>query len=85
MSLVKSFTKMTEQERKDLIRMAFEAKEKLQAELEATKKVVEEKDKELSRMQEQVLTCWRIVNFEESSEVCCLRHISGLLLILSIP
>ncbi|KAK7481278.1 hypothetical protein BaRGS_00027538 [Batillaria attramentaria] len=54
MSLVKSFSQMTEAERKELIQKAMEAKQKLKEELEATKKQVEEKDKELNRLQEEV-------------------------------
>ncbi|KAL8572703.1 hypothetical protein ACOMHN_049832 [Nucella lapillus] len=54
MSLTKSFTKMTEQERRDLIKMAFEAKKRLEEELEATKKQVEEKEKELNCLQEKL-------------------------------
>lgn len=54
MSLVKSYSQMTEAERKELIRKAFEAKQKLQDELAATKKQVEEKDRELNRLQEEV-------------------------------
>jgi aprataxin and PNK-like factor len=57
MSLVKSFTQMTEAERKELIKKAFEAKLQLQQELEATKKQMEEKDKEMQRMQEKVAFC----------------------------
>lgn len=54
MSLVKSFSQMTEAERKELIQKAFEAKQKLQEELAATKKEVEEKERELKRLQDEV-------------------------------
>lgn len=56
MSLVKSFSQMTEAERKELIQKAFEAKQKLQEELAATKKQIEEKDRELNRLQDEVCT-----------------------------
>lgn len=56
MSLVKSFSQMTEAERKELIQKAFEAKQKLQEELAATKKQIEEKDHELNRLQDEVCT-----------------------------
>lgn len=45
---------MTEAERKELIQKAFEAKQKLQEELAATKKEVEEKERELKRLQDEV-------------------------------
>ncbi|XP_052247790.1 uncharacterized protein LOC127855914 [Dreissena polymorpha] len=54
MSLVKSYSKMTEEERKELIKKAFEAKQKLQEELEATKKEVKKKEEEVSRLQKEV-------------------------------
>ena len=53
---MKSYTQMTEAERKELIRKAFEAKQKLQEEPEATKKEMKQKDKELNRLQEEVMS-----------------------------
>ncbi|KAH3718003.1 hypothetical protein DPMN_060800 [Dreissena polymorpha] len=41
-------------ERKELIKKAFEAKQKLQEELEATKKEVKKKEEEVSRLQKEV-------------------------------
>ena len=54
MSLVKSFSQMTEQERKELIVKAFAAKQQLQEELAATRKEMQQKDKELNRLQAEV-------------------------------
>lgn len=45
---------MTDEERKELIKKAFEEKLRLQKELENAKKVVAEKDKELEHPQKQV-------------------------------
>lgn len=52
--LVKSYSKMTEEERKELIKKAFEAKKQLQEELRQTKEQMAEKDKELKKLQDQV-------------------------------
>ena len=54
MSLVKSYSKMTEDERKDLIKKAFEAKKKLEEELNETKTKMKEKDQKLQKLQDQV-------------------------------
>ncbi|XP_059146071.1 uncharacterized protein LOC131933308 [Physella acuta] len=54
MSLVKKFSQMTDEERKELIKKAFEEKLRLQKELENAKKVVAEKDKELEHLQKQL-------------------------------
>ena len=54
MSLVKKYSQMTEEQRKELIKQAFEAKEKLQEELKETQDKVKEKEKELEKMQHQV-------------------------------
>jgi flagellar motility protein MotE (MotC chaperone) len=54
MSLAKSYSQMTEAERKELIKKAFEAKQQLQQELEVTKKKVAKKDEELRKLQEKV-------------------------------
>ncbi|XP_076460800.1 uncharacterized protein LOC143293605 [Babylonia areolata] len=67
MLLTKSFTKMTEQERRELIRAAFEAKKKLEEELEATKKQVEEKDRELNRLQEELSKGMLMVDGEKEA------------------
>ncbi|XP_070211703.1 uncharacterized protein [Littorina saxatilis] len=67
MSLVKSFSQMTEQERKELIQKAFEVKQKLQEELAATKKKMEQKDKELNRLQEEVNKGILLVEGEEEA------------------
>lgn len=45
---------MSEAERKELIKQAFEAKQKLQEELKETQDKVKEKEKELEKMQHQV-------------------------------
>jgi aprataxin and PNK-like factor len=45
---------MTEEERKDLIARAVEAKKKLEEELKATREKMEEREQELQRMQEEV-------------------------------
>ncbi|XP_041366331.1 uncharacterized protein LOC121381203 [Gigantopelta aegis] len=67
MSLVKSFSQMSENERKELIKKAFEMKQKLQKELEETKKQVEEKDKQLNTLQEQVNRGLLLVEGEEAA------------------
>ncbi|KAK3108084.1 hypothetical protein FSP39_000847 [Pinctada imbricata] len=54
MSLVKSYSQMSEEERKELIKKAFEAKQKLQKELQETKDKMKEKDKELQNLQNEV-------------------------------
>ena len=45
---------MTEEERKDLIKKAFEMKDKLEKELEDTKAEVQKKIKELNSLQSEV-------------------------------
>ncbi|XP_067650642.1 uncharacterized protein [Haliotis asinina] len=67
MSLVKSFSQMTEDERKELIKKAFEAKQQLQKELEQTKKKVEEKEKEVKTLQDQVSTGLLLVDGEKEA------------------
>lgn len=54
LSLVKRFSQLTDEERKDLIKRAFEEKMKLQQELEETKKIAEDKSRELEQLQKQV-------------------------------
>lgn len=54
MSLVKSYSQMTEAERKELIKKAFEAKAKLQKELKETKEEVKKKDQELDKLTKEV-------------------------------
>ncbi|CAL1528756.1 unnamed protein product [Lymnaea stagnalis] len=54
LSLVKKFSQMTDDERKELIKTAFEEKLRLQQELENAKKIVAEKDKELSNLQKKL-------------------------------
>ena len=51
---MKSYSKMTEEERKDLIKSAFEAKQELEKELKKTKKKMEKKEKELKTLQDEV-------------------------------
>lgn len=51
---MKSYSKMTEDERKDLIKKAFEAKKKLEEELNETKTKMKEKDQKLQKLQDQV-------------------------------
>ncbi len=46
---------MTEDERKELVQKALEAKKKLEEELAATKKQVVQKEKELDKLQAQVI------------------------------
>ncbi|ESP03210.1 hypothetical protein LOTGIDRAFT_171695 [Lottia gigantea] len=67
MSLVKSYSQMSEEERKELIKKAFEAKQKLQEELEVTKKQVAEKAKEVDKLQAQVTTCLLLVEGEKEA------------------
>ncbi|KAK6165907.1 hypothetical protein SNE40_022721 [Patella caerulea] len=67
MSLVKSYSQMSEAERKELIKKAFEAKKQLQEELEATKKKVVEKEKEVENLQSQVNTGLLLVEGEEEA------------------
>lgn len=54
LSLVKRFSQLTDEERKDLIKRAFEEKMKLQQELEEAKKIAEDKSRELEQLQKQV-------------------------------
>ena len=54
MSLVKSYSKMTEAERKELIKTAMQAKQQLQKELEKTKSEIKKKDAALEKLQEEV-------------------------------
>ena len=54
MSLVKSYSKMSEEERKELIKKAFEAKKKLEDELEKTKEEVKKKSQEVEKLNKQV-------------------------------
>lgn len=54
MSLVKNYSEMTEDERKELIKKAFEAKKQLEEELKETKKEMKKKDEELNKLQKQV-------------------------------
>ena len=54
MSLVKSYSKMTEEERKELIKKAFEAKAKLQKELKETKDEVKKKEQEVEKLTKEV-------------------------------
>ena len=53
-SLIKKYSQLTEEERKDLIKKAFEMKEKLEKELKDTKAEVEAKVKELKSLQNEV-------------------------------
>ena len=54
MSLVKSYSKMTEKERIELIKKAFEAKQILEKELKETKEEVKKKDQKLEKLQKEV-------------------------------
>ncbi len=54
--MVKKYSQMTEAERKDLIQKAFEAKQMLEEELKETKDNLEEKEKELKRLEDEVRT-----------------------------
>lgn len=45
---------MTEDERRDLIAKAFEAKKKLEDQLKETREKMEERERELSRLQDEV-------------------------------
>ncbi|XP_052800708.1 uncharacterized protein LOC128231656 [Mya arenaria] len=67
MSLVKSYSQMTEAERKELIKKAFEAKQKLQEELAETKAEVKKKDEELSNLQKQVTTGFLLMEGEKEA------------------
>lgn len=67
MSLVKKYSQMSEKERKELIKQAFEAKQKLQEELEETKDKVKEKEKELEKMQHQVSSGLLLVEGEKEA------------------
>ena len=50
----KTYSKMTEEERKDLIERALEAKNLLEKQLEDTKNQMEEKEKAIQRLQNEV-------------------------------
>ena len=52
---MKSYSKMTEEERKELIKKAFEAKAKLQKELKETKDEVKKKEQEVEKLTKEVL------------------------------
>ncbi|XP_064613659.1 uncharacterized protein LOC135477473 [Liolophura sinensis] len=65
--LVKSYSKMTEDERKELIKKAFEAKKQLQEELRQTKEQMAEKEKELKKLQDQVTTGLLLVDGEKEA------------------
>ncbi|XP_060085829.1 uncharacterized protein LOC132565212 [Ylistrum balloti] len=67
MSLVKSYSKMSEEERKELIKKAFEAKLKLQKELQETQDEVKNKDKKLQKLQDQVSTGLLLVEGEKEA------------------
>ncbi|XP_062589325.1 uncharacterized protein LOC134250975 [Saccostrea cucullata] len=67
MSLVKKYSQMTEDERKELIKQAFEAKQKLQEELKETKDKVKEKEKELEQMQQKVSSGLLLVEGEKAA------------------
>uniref|UniRef100_A0A8B8BMY6 Poly [ADP-ribose] polymerase n=1 Tax=Crassostrea virginica TaxID=6565 RepID=A0A8B8BMY6_CRAVI len=60
MSLVKKYSQMTEEERKELFKQAFEAKQKLQEKLK-------EKEKELEKMQHQVSSDQFLVEGEKEA------------------
>ena len=53
-SLKKSYSQMTESERKELVKKAMKAKEKLEKELKETREQMEAKDKEINRLQNEV-------------------------------
>ena len=72
MSLVKSYSQMSEDERKELIKKAFEAKQKLQKELEETKDKMKEKDKELQKLQDEV---WVDIYFSHIHRITCIHTI----------
>lgn len=67
MSLVKKYSQMSEAERKELIKQAFEAKQKLQDELKETQDKVKEKEKELEKMQHQVSSGLLLVEGEKEA------------------
>uniref|UniRef100_A0A8B8BUY0 Poly [ADP-ribose] polymerase n=1 Tax=Crassostrea virginica TaxID=6565 RepID=A0A8B8BUY0_CRAVI len=67
MSLVKKYSQMTEEQRKELIKQAFEAKQKLQEELKETQDKVKEKEKELEKMQHQVSSGQLLVEGEKEA------------------
>ena len=53
-SIVKSYSLLSETERRELIRRAFEMKDLLKKELDKTLSIIEEKNKELRRFQSQL-------------------------------
>ncbi|XP_005100639.1 uncharacterized protein LOC101862421 [Aplysia californica] len=67
LSLVKRFSQLTPEERKELIKRAFEEKQKLQQELDGAKKMVEKKDKELNHMQKQLNSGLLLMEGEEEA------------------
>lgn len=67
MSLVKSYSKMTEAERKELIKKAFEAKAKLQKELKETKAEVKKKDQELDKLTKEVASGLLLMDGEKEA------------------
>lgn len=67
MSLVKSYSQMTEAERKELIKKAFEAKAKLQKELKETKEEVKKKDQELDKLTKEVASGLLLMDGEKEA------------------
>ncbi|BFZ18603.1 hypothetical protein BsWGS_21642 [Bradybaena similaris] len=67
LSLVKRFSQLTDEERKDLIKRAFEEKMKLQQELEEAKKIAEDKSRELEQLQKQMNSGLLMVDGEEEA------------------
>lgn len=57
MSLVKTYSKMTEKERIELIKKAFEAKAQLQKELEETKEEMKKKEQLVEKLTKEVCVC----------------------------
>ena len=54
LSLTKSYSEMTEQERRQLIQTAFIAKRQLEQQLQDTKLQVDDREKQLKQLQKQV-------------------------------
>lgn len=64
-SLVKSYSKMSEEERIELIKKAFEAKKQLQEELEKTKEEVKKKEQEVEKLNKEVATGLLLMDGEQ--------------------
>ncbi|KAL5007522.1 hypothetical protein ScPMuIL_016328 [Solemya velum] len=67
MSLVKNYSKMTEAERKDLIKKAMKAKEQLQKELKVTQDKMKKKEQQVEKLQKEINSGILLVDGEKEA------------------